>query len=359
MGKIREKIWDCQYCGTTRIGGSKSSCPNCGRKRDKNTFFYSNPYANCLTTDEAKKINRNPDWLCPFCDSLNSDSNTECSSCGHPREASDLNYFENRKTKLKEEAKKTLQINDSEFQSLPTEGDTKISFFSMLSFKTIGILSSILVSILVLLLIFLPREQEVTIIQKSWERSINIEKYKTVQENDWLLPEKAKLLYTTSEVYDYDRVIDHYEKKTRPVHHKDLVGYEDIKNWKDLGNGYEEEVVVGQKPIYKEYDTEEEYDSPVYRYDPIYKTMYYYEIDKWVYERSITTHENNSNPYWGKLILEENEREKSRSEKYNVTAINKKGKKITFSLSAEDWESVKNEETIKVSVSLGHGKIVK
>ena len=43
MGKLIEGFWDCHYCGTTGIGGSKRECPNCGKARDENTKFYMNP----------------------------------------------------------------------------------------------------------------------------------------------------------------------------------------------------------------------------------------------------------------------------------------------------------------------------
>lgn len=80
MGKLIEQLWDCPYCDTKKIGGSKRECPNCSQPRREDTVFYMPDKLTYVDEEKAKSINRNPDWVCPFCNSLNSDSDTICPS---------------------------------------------------------------------------------------------------------------------------------------------------------------------------------------------------------------------------------------------------------------------------------------
>ena len=96
--------WDCKYCGTDGIEGTRRDCPNCGHPRDKDVKFYmksrtheevaaNNEY---LSEKQAATKGKGADWECSFCGALNSVLSTSCKSCGHPREESDLNYFQMR-----------------------------------------------------------------------------------------------------------------------------------------------------------------------------------------------------------------------------------------------------------------------
>ena len=96
MGRIIEGVWDCAYCGSTKIRGKLRVCPVCSRQRDDNIKFYLDDPTNYVSDEEAKNISRNPDWLCSHCDALNSDNEQKCHECGADRSGSEKNYFENR-----------------------------------------------------------------------------------------------------------------------------------------------------------------------------------------------------------------------------------------------------------------------
>ncbi|MBR3642974.1 MAG: hypothetical protein IKN57_05640, partial [Parasporobacterium sp.] len=102
MGKIIEGVWDCKYCDTKKIRGSLRSCPNCGKPRDENTEFYIADPNNYV--EDPSKINKNPDWICSFCNSLNSDSAAYCVSCGASRQDSEKNYLEKKKEREEKKA---------------------------------------------------------------------------------------------------------------------------------------------------------------------------------------------------------------------------------------------------------------
>ena len=96
MGKLIMGYWDCNYCMGKGILGSVRKCPSCGKSRDINTTFYMKTEKEYIDEETAKTINRNPDWICSYCSSLNSDSFTSCKSCGALKSKSEFNYLQNK-----------------------------------------------------------------------------------------------------------------------------------------------------------------------------------------------------------------------------------------------------------------------
>ena len=118
------------------------------------------------------------------------------------------------------------------------------------------------------------------------------------------------------------------------------------------------EEITDDVPVYRtEYYTDTE-ERPVYRQEPVYKTKYYYEIDKWLYERSVKTSGKDKNPYWGEVILASDERISSKRDNYSILGFNKKQKEKSITLSYEDWNSLNVGETVTLKVSFGYGEIV-
>ena len=187
---------------------------------------------------------------------------------------------------------------------------------------------------------------------------INVEKYETVEESSWSLPAGAVLIKTKLELSHFQDVLDHYETKTREVARERLVGYEEyVSGYRDLGNGYFEEI-TSSRPIYETYYETETYEDPVYRSEPVFETKYYYKIDKWIFSRTLESKGNDKNPYWPEVILLNNERISSKNETYMITGLDKKGKIQSISLSFEDWEKLELDQTVKLKVTLGYGSIV-
>lgn len=356
MARLIEGLWDCSYCETKGIKGGIRECPNCGRPRDENTKFYlpSNIEANYVEEEKTKTINRNPDWICEYCDSLNSDNDAFCVSCGAERGAK--NYFSNKKEKISNEELDIKEDSKSDYTDVNTNqnyGNKKgIKDFFKEKWKILVIIPLIISFIIGLVFLFIPKEETITISGFKWERSIEIERYQTVEESDWTLPTAARLLYTNQELYGYEQVIDHYEIKTERIEKEKIVGYEDyVVGYNDLGNGYFEEIVE-QRPKYETYYEEKEYEVPVYRDEPIYRTKYYYEIDKWLYERTVLTKDSNKEPYWGEVNLSENERESTKKEIYYVIGKNEEGKSRQLKFSYEEWSNLEIGQTVKLKVSI-------
>lgn len=332
MGKIIIGCWDCTYCDTVRISGELRECPNCGRPRDKDVKFYMADPKNYAADQEH--VNRKPDWLCPFCDSLNPDSEAICSSCGAPRDAKTKDYFENR------EAQETEQRQKEQAASAPSAPKSKKGLWIVL-----GVLAAVIALIIFLVV---PKSRNMEIASLSWERSVEVEESREIQENGWTLPAGAYDVTTRLELYGYNTVLDHYENRTRQVAVDVFDGYDTSYSYRDLGNGRFEEV-ENKTPRYRtEYRTEN-YREPVYRNDPIYQTKYYYYIMRWVTDHYEETSGENDEPYFAEVQEDSTHRTGDRTERYYVT--DSEGK--VYTASYEIWKDLKAGQQVKASVQGG------
>ena len=158
------------------------------------------------------------------------------------------------------------------------------------------------ISFLLLFSIFLTgcsKVHEVTVSEIRWERSIEIGLYKWVEE----------------------------ESFTRPP--------SDARN-------------VTSKKVFRRFDDDG---------NAIYQKKYYYEIEKWVHERTVSTNGTNKEPYWGETNLKEKEREAERYEQYFVKGRNQEDKDIEFTLPYEEWCTVDIDKTIYVDIFWGSGNL--
>lgn len=358
--RLIEKYWDCEQCGSKKISGGLRECPNCGKPRDEDTTFYLSGEHKYVAPEIAATINRNPDWICRYCNSLNSDSNENCASCGASRTSENLNYFEN-KEKQREEAEELPEVETD-----PEEEESSFLELSKILPFDMGVLGYVLIGLFSLLVVigivylFVPKNKEITITNISWERAIEVERYQTVDESDWNLPSNARLKYSRQEFSHYQQVLDHYETRTKQVAKERITGYEEyVVGIKDLGNGYAEEI-TDTRPVYETYYETETYQEPVYRDEPVYRTKYYYEIDKWLYERTERSSGSDKNVYWPETTLASDERISSKKEIYHVTGTDKKGREKYYSMKYEEWKTIEVGQTVTFQVSaFGDATLVK
>ena len=98
-------------------------------------------------------------------------------------------------------------------------------------------------------------------------------------------------------------------------------------------------------------------DEPVYRQEPVYDTRYYYDIDKWEYERSEVTSGTDKSPYWATLELTDKERESERYTKYTMSGIlhyhsfgKDREKNITYDIQESWWREINNGQTLTLTL---------
>lgn len=335
--------WDCKYCDTKKIPGIKRECPQCGRPRGKETKFYLDQNnLTELTEEEAKTKNQGADWLCPFCDTLNSTLDNVCKSCGSPMCESKKDYF-------------TMNIKEE----TPTEEVYKYNlhtdlFKNVLIFlQKIGIGALIVLAISAIVWLFMPKVSDFTITEKSWQYTQKIESYETVRESDWSLPSSARLVDKKDEIHHYDRELDHYETKTKQVSESVLDGYDEVCSYDDNGDGSFTETCTDVPRYRTEYHTET-YEEPVYRDVPVYQTKYYYDLDKWIYKRSVVSSGVNNEPYWEKFTLASNERAGDKIEGYWIKGYKKKPEKTDkYGIGGNLWNEIKVGGTYKIKTSVG------
>ena len=358
MGKIVVGRWDCSYCGTKGIRGSERECPNCGRPRGEDVKFYVDDPKDYVPEDEATKISKEPDWMCEFCGSYNSAKLTKCMSCGAERGKS-KDYFQVQEANREKESGKA-ETTENEFEPKPEKVESYQNFenpqedysqhdFSsynlaniFLNKKVIAIVLAVLLSIIGVIFLFTPKEVNMQITDFSWSRSISIEQNRTFHESDWSVPAGGRVTSQQMEFHHYQSVLDHYETRTREVARERLSHYEYSTTLIDMGNGYFEEETIST-PVYETYYETEEYQEPIYRDEPVYAMKYYYDIDRYVYERPVNTSGNDKEPYWGEVKLNYDERVSERNEEYKISGISDE----------------KEKRTLEISVNLKNGMFLK
>ena len=392
MGRTIEGFWDCPWCGKKHIRGLVRECPSCGAARGEDVTFYMDDPHNYIDEETVKKVGTNPDWLCMYCGGLNNDKLTICKSCGASRDGT-KNYFQIKKDRPKKFNGLPItqnkqpnpyyhddeEDNDGEYESSTDEKDDVSNnssdntenqvdekeqknnpfkdWLKSINWKKAGLISlgSILAIVLIIgiISIFTPKMHTVTVDGFYWERSIDVEKLTTVNESDWDLPSGGRLQRTAEEIRSYKDVFDHYETKTRQVAEQVLDHYETVvTGYTDNGNGTFSEKTE-QRPVYRtEYRTET-YEEPVYKSVPVYDTKYYYEIDKWLHEKYITTKGDDQSPEWGVYECEDKERLGSRSETYKIYVTDEKDKQDEYTLDLNEWKELKQGDKIKVKVHFG------
>lgn len=376
-------LWDCSYCGSEKIKGTERNCPHCGAPKGS-TKCYIGENKEYLSPKEASKYGKGANWICPYCGNQNRYYSEKCESCGADKKDATKDYFGNnpnknsenssdterhsdsyfshsevkkREKEEREKERKTKKVNstNNEFHTPVTSGN---NFFSNLKPLIPGFIGlSILVGIIMLLvMVFTPKTYDAVVSSNSWSKSVSIDQYKTVKENDWSIPSGGRVYKECSEIHHYDKVIDHYktvsERKSREV----IDHYETKKSvsYSDNGDGtFKEHTSTYSVPVYKtEYYTVER-NEPVYKDVPVYKTKFYYEIDKWVYDRTERSEgKNDEKPYWPQYTLAENEKVSGKNENFSVVFSTEK-KDYKDSISETDWTKLKVGTKVKVTVQAG------
>ena len=359
MGRIIEGVWDCTYCGTTKVRGGLRECPQCGHPRDENVEFYmDNPQNYVLDETLAEKARQGPDWICQFCDCLNSATVSICEGCGSAREAETKDYFENLQEQ-QEKAKMELDedpdditneaASESQSENFPVVKPDKQKHFNWGKAVKIGVVALLFVALIAgMVMLFTPREVSGTVVDMKWSRTVEIEEYKTVRESGWSIPSGGREVSRSEEIHHYNSVISHYETKTRTYTEQVLDHYEEyVSGYRDLGNGHFEEI-TSQRPVYRTETRTETYEEPVYVQVPVYETKYVYDIEKWVHQTNKRTEGNDKNPYWSDYECKTNERIGSKTEAYVVVVEDNDEKFKEYTLKFDEWNSLSVGQKVKL-----------
>lgn len=322
MSKLIKGYWNCKYCGTTDIDGLVDICPNCGKQKSADVKYFMKETTNVVTDEELEKAGmsrdncdgNHKDWACAYCGQLNNWGDTICQACGGPKEESTQEYG------MAEEPK-------SEPVEVPVT--PPITPKTKKKFPTIAV--SIIAAILgIIIFLFYPMKETITITDFSWDRTITIEEMRTEKDSGWSVPSGGRVYDESWEFKEYKQVLDHYETVEVTKSREVISHYETDYSYVDNGDGTFTEV-ASERPVYTtEYYTETE-QQPVYREDPVYATKYYYEIDRWYDNRDYESAGEGQEPYWNTdYTLSSNERDSKREENYYVHYDNNKKEEFSY-----------------------------
>ena len=347
MGKLVMGYWDCPYCDNKGIRGDTVVCPACGRPRGQVKFYMKGQVQDeerkagdtadieYVDEEQAKYVNRNPDWYCSFCETLNSDNADTCRSCGASRADSEANYFQML-------AKKQAQ-EDARKQPVKEEPRKR-------SKLPVILIAALLV--IVGLVVFMNSNTtrgDYRINSVSWSRVIQIEQNTLCHESDWSVPAGGTITSQRSEIHHYDTVLDHYESVDVQRSRSVIDHYETYYTYRDLGNGYYEQV-ENERPVYTTeyyYVTEQQ---PVNTRVPRYQTKYYYDIWRWKANRQATASAEDHDPYWPDTNLAEDEREGQRIETYRIIVLDTKNNTTTrYRVAESDWNQLKAGDMVYIT----------
>ncbi len=343
---VREARWDCQYCGTKGNLGRHKSCNNCGRSRPAGTKFYlasdDEIVQDAQLLDEAAK---GPDWVCAFCGTSNGVERETCRSCGAPREADS-----HQQAVTDYGVGEAPRTGDMTVEERPATAEPQKAPASQNRNRIIlvGVVALVVLcaGLAAAFLIFGGREQGATVSGFEWQRAVAVEAFQTVEEEDWSVPEGGRILSERQEIHHYDDVLDHYETRQREVQEQVQVGTETyVCGQRDLGNGFFEDIEC-ERPIYETQSRTETYEEPIYRQEPVYQTLYAYEIDKWNVVRTDEASARDHSPFWPRADLGSDEREGDQTELYVVYFTDEEGETHRWETTLAEWQAFEQGQAV-------------
>lgn len=350
MGKGYDVMgyWDCPMCQTKKILGTERNCPNCGMPRGEDVKFYMDGPEVKLTEEQQKKKGKGADWMCEYCGGYNSALDTVCVSCGAERSGQD--YFEIRKAKEKKQAEKQAE-KDQEKKELDDAIRNKKKAEVKKKRKKKLLIGLFIFLLITAGLMFLGRSKEyqVTLADKYWQSSVDVEKYAEVYESDWTLPDGAELDHKEKEIRTYEQV--QHGTTTETYESYEQVGSHEETTYTDNGDG----TFHSSTTTVPDYDyVTRTREVPNYVSEPVYDTKYYYYIWRWQYDRTLTAEEHGDKKvYYAKEDLSDDERYKNKQCSYYLTFHdNEKDEDETYEVTKEQYKQVETGAGYTIVVSV-------
>jgi hypothetical protein len=341
---IREGRWDCPTCGTTGLLGRQLACEGCGNRRPEGIRFYlPDDAAEVTDAERLAEARAGADWICEHCGVSARASQARCPGCGAERGGSPQQQTHEHRFEepAEEEAPRALAAMAPPRRRRRWKGPAAILAIvgGMVWYNG-------------------PVEVTATVAAKDWSRAIEVQEYRTVQEEDWSVPQGGRQKRSFRAIRDYRQVLDHYETKTRQVSERVQTGTRTYTcGQRDMGNGYFEDVTCTEPEYTTNYRTES-YQDPVYRQEPIYDTKYAYEIEKWLPDDTAWARGDASRePAWPAVQIGRGEREGARIQRYVLRFTDDEGKTYEREVTAEQFARYRAGQSVTLRKKRGGGEV--
>jgi len=299
------EYWDCDKCGQKAIRGDIRNCPSCGNPRSENIKFYllEGKEEKVEDTVQAEKFKAGADWVCSFCEALNSVTDKNCLSCGASQESSEKNYFEVQKEKELKATKSTETEKPADWWEVKYGKP-----FNWMKFNiwTVLILGSCISS-----LYYLGKSHEVKfqVVDVAWERTIPIMRFTNTEKTDWedeLKGEEIVKLKSSQEIRSYEdrQVGTKMETYDESEQYQSGTRNDCSTSYESTGSGASKKVTsCNDVPTYSSRTVQRTRQVPVYQKFPIFGTKVIYTANIYLPLREDTTKGKNNDPLWPEPTL--------------------------------------------------------
>lgn len=260
---VYEMFWDCDFCGSTKLlGKTHRFCPNCGSPQDASRRYFPSDDEKVAVKDH---VFVGVDKVCGSCGNLNGGNSSFCGRCGAPLEgAKAVGIQKERVRKAGEKFEgEDLQTRLNQERDAAVGRVPKAKPMTRRGRWAIYAIVGTLLAVcgLIAYAMFATRTETVVVAAHRWENEIRIEQLK--QETG-----KSDCDRVPSGAYNVDRRREQVDTRRVP----------DGETCQNV------QVDQGDGTFRQERQCETKY-----RNEPIYGDVCYYDINRWSYERSVTS----------------------------------------------------------------------
>ncbi len=277
-----EMHWRCSTCRVDNLGRYKV-CQNCGKPKGDEAYYRSGTATPTLAdavTDPAllKQATAGEDWACSYCGSQQRRDSGECAECGAEQG----------------QAERPAPL---EPPVIPPNGRQPLS-----KGKRIGIGCGALFLLMFLgcCWAFRTRQVEAQVVERSWNHTVSVERYKIVDEEGFSKPSDAMNPSAQGQrVHHVDKVQDgtRRESYTASVACGETCSTSPVRCTSNK-NGFES-CSSGDQRCSTKYCSETRYrDVAVYKDVPRYAEWYAWRAWRWAHQRDITDQGASEPPTW-------------------------------------------------------------
>ena len=339
--KVYEMLWDCKYCGTTKLlGKTHRFCPNCGASQDSDSRYFPSDAEKVAVQDHKYY---GVDKTCAACSALNGALAEFCAQCGSPLSEAVLARRLDEQTRAEHETFESSGSRDLAKERFDAEmrrigvQPAPDSKRGLPTWAMIGLVALVVIIVGgVLAALLWKREEAFYVTGHTWERAIEIEQYRPRYESAWCdsMPLDA-----------YGISSEQRQRGSRQV--PDGEDCRVVRS--DQGDG----TFVERTEC-----------TPRYRDEPIYDDYCTYSVNRWGYERAVRAQGSSLDDplVWPQTDIRRTgtclgcEREGRRLETFSVTLRAGDDKTYTCAVPFDRWQTMPVESTWKMDVGVITGQ---